>query len=189
MIDYLRLADERPFIDKAFDDALGDEDRILYAKLVEAKDPERAEWLRLEVALHSRATDDPAVLARFIELGEKIGWEYAGVFFRERIMNCGSEDAKTEPPRVRFAFACPKRWETLAPTEAESVRFCRLCKESVYYCDTVEQAAARAVAGQCIAVPHPLTDGGVKRVMLGRPDPVGDWAERLFPGGPTKRRR
>jgi hypothetical protein len=41
--------------------------------LVEEKDPERAEWLRVELALHSRATEDPAVLERFIELAGRSG--------------------------------------------------------------------------------------------------------------------
>jgi hypothetical protein len=185
--DYLRSGDERPFIHKAFDHALGDADRLAYARLVEPTDPERAEWLRLEVALHSRATDDPAVLARFIELARKIGFDFANVLLRDMIMNCGSDGAKKEAPRVRFAFACTKRWETLAPTDSESVRFCQQCKERVYYCDTVADAEARAFAGQCIAIPKPLSDGGVRSEQLGRPDPVRDWADRLFSYGPGAR--
>lgn len=187
MIDYLRYDDERPFLNKAFDHELGDDDRILYAKLVEEKDPERAEWLRLEVALHSRATDDPAVLARFLELARKIGFEYANTLLRNTIMNCGSEGAKKEAPRVRFAFACPKRWQTLAPTEAGSVRFCQHCKEHVYHCDTAAEAAARARAGQCIAIPKHLSDGGTESAVLGRPDPVGHWTQRVFPPGSGER--
>jgi diguanylate cyclase (GGDEF)-like protein len=183
MVEYLGFDDERPFIHKAWDQTLDDEDRLRYAEVVERRDPERAEWLRLEVALHARATDDPAVLARFRELAWRIGLDYANQMLREKILNCGSAEAKEEPPRVRFAFACSKRWETLAPTDAEAVRFCQQCSERVYHCDTVEEAASRALAGQCIAVPKPLTDGGVESHSLGKPDPLGDWAWRLFPGG------
>jgi len=187
LYDYLSSDDERPFLHKAFDQALSDADRLEYAKVVEERDPERAEWLRLEVALHSRATDDPAVIARFIELARIIGFDFANRLLRDVIMNCGSDGAKREVPRVRFAFACTKRWETLAPTDAESVRFCQQCKERVYYCDTVADAESRALAGQCIAIPKRLSDGGVESCTLGRPDPVQDWAGRLFSGGPGRR--
>ncbi|PCC71838.1 diguanylate cyclase (GGDEF) domain-containing protein [Nannocystis exedens] len=181
--DYLSFADERPFIHKAQDQSLDDAGRLEYAQVVEGRDLARAEWLRLEVALHSRATDDPAVLARFIELSREIGFDYANLLLRDVIMNCGSETARQEAPRVRFAFACTKRWETLAPTDAESVRFCQQCKEHVYYCDTVADAETRALAGQCIAVPKRLSDGGaVESDVLGRPEPVADWGHRLFAG-------
>ncbi|WP_434424776.1 hypothetical protein [Nannocystis pusilla] len=150
---YLRSDDERPFIHKAFDQTLGDGDRLAYAELVVGRDPARAEWLRLEVALHARATDDPAVLARFVELSRKIGLDYADALLREEIMNCGSDGAKQAAPRVRFAFACPMRWKTLAPEGSESVRLCQQCNERVYYCETVADAEVRAFAGQWPATP------------------------------------
>ncbi|MDC0721042.1 GGDEF domain-containing protein [Nannocystis bainbridge] len=180
--EYQSSEDERSFIRKAYDKSLGDADRLAYAKLVEDRDPARAEWLRLEVALHSQPAADPAVIARFIELGREIGFDYANLLLRDVIMNCGSDSAKRERPRVRFTFACTKRWETLAPTDAESVRFCQQCKEQVYYCDTVAAAESRALAGQCIAIPKQLSDGGVESHAMGRPDPVADWAGRLFSG-------
>lgn len=184
--EYLQADDERPFIHKAFDHALDDPGRLAYAQLLAERDPERAEWLRLEVALHARATEDPAVLARFLELAHAIGLDYANVMLRDVIMNCGSDDAKQEARPVRFAFRCTKRWETLAPTDRGSVRYCQQCKESVYYCDTVADAETRAFAGQCIAIPKPLSDGGGYQgeAVMGRPDPVRDWADRLFSYGP-----
>ena len=50
--------------------------------------------LRLEVALHSRAAADPAVIARFIELSRAIGFDYANALLRDTIMNCGSDGAR-----------------------------------------------------------------------------------------------
>lgn len=185
--EYLGIAAERPYIDKAYAGTLGDEDRLRYAQVVEAGDPARAEWLRLEVALHSRATDDPAVLARFIALAGEIGLDYANLLLREQIMNCGSESLRAGPPRVRFSFACSKRWETLAPTEDGSVRSCQECKESVYYCDTIADAETRALAGQCIAVPKQLAEDDDEGLVLGRPSPVRDWGSRLFTTGPGSR--
>lgn len=185
--EYLGDDAERPFIDKAYAGALSDEDRLRYAQLVEAKDPARAEWLRLEVALHARATEDPAELARFIALSPQIGLDYANLLLREVIKNCGSEALRSQPPRVRFAFACTKRWQTLAATEAESVRLCQQCNERVYYCETIADAETRALAGQCIAVPKRLSDVDAESVVLGRPDPVLDWGGRLFTYGPGSR--
>ncbi|MBL9103794.1 MAG: FHA domain-containing protein [Myxococcales bacterium] len=188
LADYLAVEAERPFIRKAHDDALDDADRLAYARLVEPTDPERAEWLRLEVALHARATDEPAVLARFIELARRIGLDYADLLLRETIMNCGREDLRRGPPRVRFAFACGKRWQTLASTAEPAVRRCQQCDERVYHCDTLADAEARAHAGHCIAIPRRLADGGGSdELVLGRPDPVRDWADRLFTLGPGAR--
>jgi len=179
--DYLASDAERPFLHKVFAGTLADDDRLAYAQLVEAEDPERAEWLRLEVALHARPADDPAVIARFIELAHKIGLDYANLLLRATILNCGSEALRAQPRRVRFAFACSKRWQTLAPTDAGAIRFCQQCNERVYFCDTIADAETRALAGQCIAIPKALSDGGGgESEVLGRPDPVGEWAGRLF---------
>lgn len=184
--EYLRADDERPFLDRAFGDALHDADRLRYADLLEARDPGRAEWLRLEVALHARATGDPAVLARFIELASAIGLDFANLLLRDKIMNCGAQAATAQPPRARFAVTCSKRWQTLAPTESDGVRMCQQCAQPVYRCDTVAEAETRAFAGQCIAIPKPLTDGGIESMVLGRPDPVAIWADRLFSIGPRR---
>ncbi|MDC0739862.1 hypothetical protein [Polyangium mundeleinium] len=93
-------------------------------------------------------------------------------------------DARAERPRVRFSFVCPARWETLAPTEDPSVRFCGQCQERVYFCESSRVAAVHARAGDCIAVPRELSDTDLhlsKRGVLGRPDPLGNWARDLFP--------
>lgn len=180
----LCVEDERPFIHKALSQKLGDADRLVYAKIVEARDPERAEWLRLEVTLHARGAEDLAVIARFVELSRAIGPEFVHELLRNRIMNCGLADAIKAPQRVRFAFACPKRWETLVATEDEAVRHCQHCNERVYYCSTVADAETRAYAGQCVAIPKHLSDGGVQSETLGRPEPTRDWADRLFSYGP-----
>jgi hypothetical protein len=184
--EYLQSEDERTFIHRAYAGTLGDEERLAHARKIEARDPERAEWLRLEVALHTRAAADPAEIARFIELGGKIGFDYANLLLREVIRNCSSKEARTQGPRVRFAFSCPKRWETLAPTVDATVRFCQQCQERVYHCDTIDEAEDRALAGRCIAIPKPLSDGGVESMMLGRPDPAQMWADRLFSLGPRR---
>lgn len=184
--EYLQSEDERAFIHRAYAGTLGDEERLAHALKIEATDPDRAEWLRLEVALHSRAADDPAEIARFIELGRRIGFDYVNILLREVIRNCSSAEARKGGPQVRFAFQCPKRWETLAPTADATVRFCQLCQENVYYSETIDDAEDHAFAGRCIAIPKPLSDGGVDDLVLGRPDRARMWADRLFSFGPRR---
>lgn len=182
LFDYLSIEDERPFLLAAMDCKLDDAGRIQYAKLLENRDPIRAEWLRLEVELHQHATGDTSVHRRLAELGRQLNHDFKRFLRRENIINCGN--AKNEKPRVRFSFVCDKRWETLLPTEQDSVRHCNECKSNVHYCHTVREAEAHARAGNCIAVPILLTDqaaGGNYRNAVGRPDPIGDWGDRLFP--------
>jgi hypothetical protein len=49
---------------------------------------------------------------------------------RVPIENCG----------VAFRFRCPKRWEDLKPTPDESVRFCGVCRQQVFFCYDIEVA-------------------------------------------------
>ncbi|MCA9609047.1 MAG: hypothetical protein KC619_25775 [Myxococcales bacterium] len=55
-----------------------------------------------------------------------------------------------EPDRD-FAFECPRTWESLAPTDAESVRHCAACGEDVYGCRSRAEEKAHAEQGHCIA--------------------------------------
>ncbi|MDI1445042.1 hypothetical protein [Polyangium sp. 6x1] len=174
LLDYLGDDAERPFLLDAMNGALDDEKRLAYAALLDGHDPERAAWLRLAVALHESAAEDPATRARFSELSRLVSRDWTDLLGRNEILNCGS--AKQEKRYVRFTFACPERWETLAPTEEASVRFCGRCQERVYLCNRGADAAAHAEAGRCIAVPRE------RSLVLGRPDPNGDWANAMFPG-------
>lgn len=176
------LADEveRPFLVQAFGRALTDEERERYAEALAGRDPARAEWLRLERALHSRAADDPATWRRFDALCEALAGDWIRLLRRDSLLNCGQGPA--EPRRVRFARVCDRRWESLAPTEDARVRACEACEQRVYHCESVGEAEAHAREGHCIAVSGELVAaaGGDTRNMLGRPDPVARWAERLF---------
>lgn len=181
LFDYLSDPKEQRYLVLAFDGDLTDDDRERYAATIEADDPGRAEWLRLEQRLHRGAAADPAIRARFDALSEALSYDWVRVLRRDRVLNCGG--ARGEPPRVRFAFQCERRWESLAPTEAPDVRACDTCAERVYHCTSVREAEAFAREGRCIAVPGVLVaragrfDAGT---TVGRPDPVADWAERIF---------
>jgi len=173
---------ERPFLLLAFEGKLDDPQRLAYAKVLDGKDPGRAEWLRLEVQLHSQATSDPNVHRRYGELGRQAGYDFLKIMRRSDVLNCGK--GAHEPRRVRFTFICDKRWESLHPTETDNVRHCSVCNEKVHHCTTVPEAENHARAGHCIAVSYSLVDkaaGGGYRNAVGRPNPVADWSEKLFP--------
>ena len=181
IFEYLKDEGERPFLLAAFEGKLDDAKRVAYAELLDSRDPTRAEWLRLEMKLQAAATDDTEVHKRYRELSRGVGYEFVRLFRRNDILNCGG--AANEPKRIRFAFICEKRWETLLPTDNASERHCNACNSSVYHCSTVKEAEARARAGHCIAVSHMLVEnaaGGGYRNAVGRPDPIRDWGEKLF---------
>jgi hypothetical protein len=76
------------------------------------------------------------------------------------IRNCG----------VKFRKVCPEKWERLASTASEGVRFCDACTREVFLCETDAEAVAHARAGDCIAKPIPDVSGlPAARVILGRP--------------------
>lgn len=181
IFDYLNRPEERPFLVPALDRTLTDEERERYAACLEADDPARAEWLRLERALHSRAAADGATRRRFDALCEVLTADWVRLLSRDTVLNCGQ--ARGEPRRVRFAFVCERRWESLAPTAEPGVRACDSCEERVHHCASAREAEAHARDGHCIAVPRALVttlDGRDTRHILGRPDPIGDWAARIF---------
>jgi uncharacterized protein (TIGR02996 family) len=182
LFEYLSDDEERPYLIPAMEGKLDDAKRLAYAALLDGRDPARAEWIRLEVALQAQATADKNVHRRFGELGREVGYEFQRIMRRTDVLNCGQ--GANEPRRVRFAFICEKRWETLHPTENASVRHCNACDSRVFHCSTVREAEIHARAGHCIAVSYDLVDkaaGGGYRNAVGRPDPVGDWSEKLFP--------
>jgi uncharacterized protein (TIGR02996 family) len=182
LFEYLSDETERPFLLAAFDGKLDDTQRLAYAQVLDSKDPARAEWLRLEVQLNAKPTADVAVHQKYAELGRQVGSDFRKMVRRNDVLNCG-KGAK-EPRHIRFTFICDKRWETLLPTENPNERHCNACNERVHHCQTVPEAERHARAGHCIAVSYALVDkaaGGGYRNAVGRPNPIGDWAEQLFP--------
>ncbi len=48
-------------------------------------------------------------------------------------------------------FRCSKKWEQLAPTEHNDIRFCGECKERVYFCQTQADIYSHFEQSHCIA--------------------------------------
>lgn len=156
--------------------------RLLYASRLDAVDPARAEWLRLELLTKEEAAAAPEAGARAAELAATIDATWLSLMRRETTLNCGR--GLDLAPRVRFALVCDRHWEELTPTAEPRVRHCGGCEKMVHFTDSVPEAEALARRGECVAVPRRLSAVGVSldtSHMLGRPDPVGGWAARLFP--------
>lgn len=101
------------------------------------------------------------------------------------IRNCGSARVARRP--VRFAYECPRTWETLEPTPEDDARHCATCEKLVYLCHSREEAEERARRGECITVTFAswkdITNEITPRIgtYTGRVDPVATWADRVFP--------
>ena len=48
-------------------------------------------------------------------------------------------------------FICPQKWALLAPTERPDQRFCEKCQETIYRCDSVDEAFRMSDEGKCVA--------------------------------------
>ncbi len=156
--------------------------RLSYAARLDSVDPLRAEWLRLDVATRDADGAEPEAGARAAELAAQIDPTWLSLMRRETMLNCGRGLGLS--PRVRFTFVCDRHWEELTPTAEPRVRHCGGCAKLVHFTDSVPEAEALARRGECIAVPKRLSGGGISldtSNMLGRPDPLGNWAARLFP--------
>ena len=174
-----------------FGPAMGGRDpaaRERYRAWLAEQGDERAELLAIEDAL---LRDDVAegerakAIARAQEIlakGSSVRKWWSFVARTASIRNCGSAGATARS--VRFAYECPRTWETLSPTDDPAARHCATCAKLVHLCHSREEAEDRARRGDCITL---STDewGGICREMTsgytGRPDPIAIWADRVFP--------
>ena len=56
-----------------------------------------------------------------------------------------------------FEFVCPRRWEALGQTEEPGVRFCGVCNQNVYLCETPLEFVSQGNLGRCVAIPREVT--------------------------------
>lgn len=63
-----------------------------------------------------------------------------------------------------FTYECTLESAALRLTERDDVRFCAVCEQEVYFCDTAEKPHEAITLGRCVAVPEedrPPRMGGV----------------------------
>jgi uncharacterized protein (TIGR02996 family) len=157
------MNDEDPFIQSV--QAAPDDTGLLliYADWLEERGDPRAEFLRVRVALGQLSPNEKqfrALWSKLRRLRSGIDLAWLAVLDRTPIENCS----------MQFAYACPRRWEALCPTEDASIRFCEACQRRVYYCSTLKQARRHAEAGDCVAVDSKLNrrPGDLSRALAGR---------------------
>jgi len=61
------------------------------------------------------------------------------------------ENVKAKILNCEFEFKCPKRWEKLAKTYLDNVRFCKSCAEKVYFAENQETLGKMRDEGKCVA--------------------------------------
>jgi uncharacterized protein (TIGR02996 family) len=123
--------------------------RLIYADWLEDRgqpqDMARSEFLRTEVELEGL----PAIDARRARLKDRLRALRAEVdtawftaLARSEIENC---------PGL-CASRCPKRWDRLPSSDGDTVRFCNVCQDSVYFCHNLGVALHHVAQGHCITV-------------------------------------
>lgn len=67
-----------------------------------------------------------------------------------------------------FEFKCPEKLDTMASTPFENIRYCDVCQQHVYKCDTQEQVNWTIKNKQCCAITSP-SDSGQPEITIGMP--------------------
>ena len=52
-----------------------------------------------------------------------------------------------------FEFICPRRWESLSRTESPDIRYCEVCSQNVYLCESPTEFVRQGNLGRCVAIP------------------------------------
>jgi len=118
--------------------------RMVYVNWLERRgEVVRAEFLRLDCVLAQISPEDPRYAAtrrRLLELAPRISIDWRSRVARSLIEGCTTTTGR-----------CPAYWRSL-PADADDVRGCGVCGESVFYCMTVDLARSRRAAGQRVAL-------------------------------------
>lgn len=161
--------------------------RARYVEWLRARGDERGElvwalWRLCEEPLD--IAEREALIARVEGLAEVLDPRWGQLFARMAgLLNCGGGGAGEVE---RFAFECPRRWETLEVSERPGERWCGACAQRVYLCESAQEVELRARRGECVAVRSALAERVGRELtqhMVGRPEPMRLWAERIFGGG------
>lgn len=121
--------------------------RHVYADwLDENGDPRRAEFLRCQNALEGLLPTAPTFVPlthRLRQLSFVLDAEWRLEVAVALVENCDS---------AGYSFACPRRWDSLTPTDRSDRRMCTSCGEVVYYCDNVNLARQHVTRGHCVVI-------------------------------------
>jgi uncharacterized protein (TIGR02996 family) len=174
------MSAETAFIRTILADPSDPAPRLVYADWLEERgDPDsvhRAEYLRKECQLDSLPSGDRRrrrLRARLLQLRGLVGDDWWRQLDWAKVDSC-----------VEFAYRCPRRWDTLLPTDNAGVRHCPACQRDVHYCRSARDAQRLANAGECVAI-----DSRLARLPLGlllRRGQAGRLLGRVAPRAPAR---
>ncbi len=144
------MSDESAFLAGIRAELKDDLRRLVFADWLEEQSSDecraKADYLRLEVHVSSLADDHPerdVFILKLRAVAEGLPVEWKTAVAKVPIENCN----------VRWRFQCPKRWSELQDLGEPNARFCTACRQSVHYCETVEDARNIAEAvGFCVVI-------------------------------------
>ena len=56
-----------------------------------------------------------------------------------------------------FEFVCPRKWDSLGQTESTDIRYCDVCSQNVYFCETPQEFVSQGNLGRCVAIRKEVT--------------------------------
>lgn len=80
-----------------------------------------------------------------------------------------------------FEFICPRKWDSLGQTESPDIRYCEVCSQNVYFCETPLEFVRQGNLGRCVAIrqevtpTHAFFDHRVGRMLPGYGKSEEDW--------------
>lgn len=74
----------------------------------------------------------------------------------------------------QFKVQCPLQWESLDPTEDDRVRFCGVCLQNVYWCESDSEVERHCAEGHCVAMVNRDEDPDEHAATLGLLDYPGE---------------
>ncbi len=178
------MHDEDDFLRKLLENPADDTTRLVYADWLDERDDTeskaKALFLRLTVRLLEPNRSAGWRKARRKEmqpLTATLPTDWLAVVSRLKVENCAGKqggDARQMSMRLLFDFVCDKRWDEMAVTDDNGVRFCEQCKQNVHYCDTIMDARKHAGVGHCVAVDlgvirHEQDLSSLQMAVVGRP--------------------
>lgn len=68
-----------------------------------------------------------------------------------------------------FEFLCPLKWESLVSTESPDIRYCGVCSQNVYLCETPREFVSQGNLGRCVGIRKEVTPTeAFPRYFMGR---------------------
>lgn len=165
------MTDEDAFLSAIRANPKDDTTRLVFADWLDERGDAaatlKAKYLRTDVELWSLADDDPGrdgLVGLLRHFAESLPVSWKSSVAKVRVENCG----------IEWEFQCPKKWESLTPTDDLKVRHCGACNNPVQFCETVSEAQDHAWNGRCVVIDLQVlrSDGDLEpHVLMGAPPP------------------